>query len=115
MRWLLIYLFFSFQICFAKDQSTRAIQHIQKAAYTYPVIKGYTKSFEKEFFEYLPVSKEYAGYFGSIAMTAVTGQVNTRKFKNININFFGGYMRPDLVYDLRTKETSGLVVINWHF
>lgn len=116
MRYIIILLFLCNRVCFAESTaSARALQHIQKAAYTYPVIKGYVKTAEREFYSYVPMDRKYMGYVGSIAMAAVSGEINTRKLKNFNVLFFGGNLRPDIVYDFRSGATSGLVVINWNF
>jgi hypothetical protein len=104
------------QLSHAKDpDSARAVTHVQRAVMSYSVVKGYAKAAERELFEYLPLSRQNAGYVGSIAMTAVSGQINTRRLKNLNIGFFGGNLRPDLVYNFRTGETSGLMFINWSY
>ena len=113
MKWFLLCLLCFTKICLAKNESQQAVTHIQKAALSYPLVKGYVRTAERNFYEYLPISREYAGAFGSVAMTAVSGNLNTRQLKNFDIDFYGGKCRPDIIYNFKNKEAVTLVLINW--
>lgn len=87
--------------------SREAISSIQKATLSYPTIRQYKKNAEQKLFNYLSLDKESAGLLGSVVMTGVNGRVGTRPIKNMNLNIMGGKLRPDVLYNFRTKEATG--------
>lgn len=95
---LFIVLFLYSQLGCCGPQEDRAVRHIQRAIIQYPVVKRTAKKLEKKAYQYIPVSRQTAGYVGGVAMAAVRGGVNTRVFKNIDFDMLGGNCRPDLEY-----------------
>lgn len=113
MKYFIFFIWLTIQCTWARTDEQEAMRQVQKAILTYPQVKGYVKTAERTMFEYLPISREHAGAFGSVAMTLVSGSINTQKLKNFSTDFYGGRIRPDIVYNLKTREAATLVLMNW--
>lgn len=109
---LLVLLYFSSISVFA-DSERQALKTATKAVSEIPEVKEKMKYFERLVFNRLPIEKETAGVVGGVGLTLVEGRVNTKVFKNLDIDFFGGTLRPDFEYDFRDETTSGFINCSW--
>mgnify|MGYP007122431160 CR=1 FL=1 len=109
----LIIIFISFNAW--AGETEEAIQGVQKAILSYPIVKKYKKALEKKIIKKLPVDKETAGVIGSVALSASQGYIDTKVIKHINIKIVGGDMRPNVRYNFKSGEAEGTMDINWNF
>ena len=110
---ILILILFSFNL-FASEQD-EAISHIQKAILTYPKIKKMKKIAESKIQSYIPLEKETIGIVGGIVISTTKGKFDTKSIKKMDFYIVDVNIRPDVQYNLKTGETTGLVNLNLDF
>lgn len=107
-----VLLFFIFTVnCFAFDQNAQ--NHIQKAVLAYPQVKHGKRVVEKKIYRFSPLSEDTTKTVGAIVYSGANGEFSTKPVKTINISVFGGRMRPDVTYGIKSKEVIGTTMINW--
>ena len=114
MRFLVLLLLLFSLKCYPSDQD-QALKNIQRALLSYPQIKLFKKKFEIKLMGYLPMERQSATIFGSMALTLIRGHIDTKSIRNMESNFLGSRVRPDIYYNLRTGESRILVGFNWNF
>jgi len=84
-----------------------AITQSQRALYSYPEVKTAVKNTEKLVYGTLGVTPEQARYL-LVAAPLIEKKISTKRIKNM------GYrqdfrLRPDVEYDMRTKEIKSVI------
>jgi hypothetical protein len=99
-------------------QMVRARQKVQEAVIATQTIQTYKKRAEHTVYtrlrETTGISKRHVAYAAPL-ISLVEGKIDTRKIKKIQIRMGYIKVRPDVVYNFRSKETAGQVSVGWGF
>lgn len=109
---IFLFIFFPFS-CFCQEK--QAITAIQKATLSYPIIQQTKKNLEQKLFNYIPLSKENATIAGTMLLTGAMGKFETKNIKKMDLELFGGKIRPDITYNFRNQEFLTVVNLNIEF
>ena len=113
IRMLLLVLLYFGGISASAQVEEKAVKTTAKAMAKLPQVKERIEYFERVVFNVLPIERETAGVIGGVGLTIIEGRVNTKVFKNLDMNFLGGTLRPDFEYDFREATTSGFINCSW--
>lgn len=98
------------------EDKNQAISHIQKAIVKTDTAIKYRKNLNKAIKESVPEDiKPYLPTLGVIGSAVVSGKIDTQKLKNIDMDIFGGEIRPNLEYDFRQDEVNANINYTMEF
>ena len=80
----------------------------QRAILSYSIVQKYQTAITNKIHQKLPIPKEYVAPLATVTITFLKGKIDTKSLKS-NYKILGGDLRPDAFYDLRTKETKGIL------
>lgn len=108
------FLIVTFSVASHAGNADEAIRAATKAAMEIKPIKKMAKKVERAAINMLPVDKDTAAIVGSTAMTLVSGRISTREIKNLQMDFAGGKLRPDIEYKFDGEFNSNInYQIDW--
>jgi len=94
---------------------SQAVAHTQQAILAYPYIKAQTKHLERKLINYIPLEREYIVFTGSVGMAIIRGRLETRPIKNLDTDFMGGRIRPDVFYNFKGEDKGAYFNLTWGF
>jgi hypothetical protein len=112
MKLFILILFTYISTASAIDISS-AVKASQKAILQTPTIKTHKKNLELYLIKKLPFDKTVLGTFAGLTLSLSKGQVNTAPIKGMKLRTFGGKLRPDVFYDLKSRDFSTSIKIEW--
>ena len=95
------------------DSGDEAIRAATKAASQIPEVKERMQYVERMVFNRLPIEKDTAAILGGVTFTLIDGKVGTKVFKNLDVDFLGGTIRPDFEYNMRDSSTEAFINCKW--
>ena len=110
MRMFLLIFFILSQSIDAKADDY-LVSTTQKAILSYSIVQKYQTVITKKIQRKLPIPKECIAPLATVTITFIKGKIDTKSLKS-NYNLFGGKLRPDFFYDLKTKETKGILTFS---
>lgn len=112
MRCLIIFITISFSTyihAFEPPETHDAGKKALEAVVKTESVKAYLKKAENMLMKILPVERETAATIGSTAIMLTSGKIDTKNIKNMDLNMFGGKIRPDVTHSFREGETEAYV------
>ncbi len=92
--------------CQAANQDRAVRKAIEAVSKTNTVQKAIAK-IEKILIEIIPISRETAITIGSTAIMIGRGKIGTKEIKNLDVEMWGGKIRPDINYNFRKGRADG--------
>jgi hypothetical protein len=85
----------------------------RKALLKQKTVKKYTKTIERNIAKKIRINKEVLAAMTTLTIQAAHKKINTDPLKKTKIRLNGATIHPKIEYNLRNKNTQGLLKIIW--